>query len=149
MTQEKVFSDTFSTTALAVYEEFDSAQSLADIDLHALTNFIMEKGKNRFPDPDTVAKAIQKAARSSYRLPKTVNGSINQVLSISITSIKTLDAQIKEFNKAIEAQMELLPNVLIFIPGIGPVISASIMTEIGDIHRFPSQAQLSKYARLA
>ena len=149
MTQEKVFSDTFSTTALAVYDEFDSAEALADMDLHELTAFIMEKGKNRFSNPDAVAKAIQKAARSSYRLPKTVNDSVNQVLSISITSIKALEAQIKEFDKAIAAQMELLPNVLISIPGIGPVFSAGIMAEIGDINRFQNQAQLAKYAGLA
>ena len=149
MTQEKVFSDTFSTTALAVYDEFESAEALADMDLHELTAFIMEKGKNRFPNPDAVAKAIQIAARSSYRLPKTVNDSVNQVLSISITSIKALEAQIKEFDKAIAAQMELLPNVLISIPGIGPVFSAGIMAEIGDINRFQNQAQIAKYAGLA
>ena len=149
MTQEKVFSDTFSATALAVYEEFESAEALAYMDLQELTDFIMEKGKNRFPDPDAVAKAIQKAARSSYRLPKTVNDSVNQVLSISITSIKALESQIKEFDKAITAQSELLSNVLISIPGIGPVISAGIMSEIGDINRFPSQSQLGKYAGLA
>ena len=73
MTQEKVFSDTFSTTALAVYDEFESTEALAYMDLQELTAFIIKKGKNRFPDPDAVAKAIQKAARSSYRLPKTVN----------------------------------------------------------------------------
>ena len=139
MTQEKVFSDTFSTTALAVYDEFESAEALANMDLHEL----------RFPDPDAVAKAIQKAARSSYRLPKTVNDSVNQVLSISITSMKALESQIKEFDKAIKAQMELLPNVLISIPGIGPVYSAGIMAEIGDINRFNSQAALAKYAGLA
>lgn len=149
MTQEKVFSDTFSTTALAVYDEFESAEALAYMDLQELTAFIIEKGKNRFPDPDAVAKAIQKAARSSYRLPKTVNDSVNQVLSISITSIKALEAQIKEFDKAISAEMELLPNVLISIPGIGPVYSAGIMAEIGDINRFDNQAQLAKYAGLA
>ena len=149
MTQEKVFSDTFSTTALAVYDEFESAEALADMDLHELTAFIMKRGKNRFPNPDAVAKAIQKAARSSYRLPKTVNDSVNQVLSISITSIKALEAQIKEFDKAIGAQMELLPNVLTSIPGIGPVFSAGIMAEIGDINRFQNQAQLAKYAGLA
>lgn len=148
MTQEKVFSDTFSTTALAVYEEFESAEALAKMDLQELTAFIIEKGKNRFPDPDAVAKAIQKAARSSYRLPKTVNDSVNQVLSISITSIKALEAQIKEFDKAIAAQMKLLPNVLISVPGIGPVYSAGIMAEIGDIHRFKNQAALAKYAGL-
>ena len=60
MAQEKVFSDTFSTTALAVYESFESAETLANMDLHQLTEFIIEKGKNRFPDPDSVAKAIQK-----------------------------------------------------------------------------------------
>ena len=123
MTQEKVFSDTFSTTALAVYDEFESAEALANMDLHELTDFIIEKGKNRFPDPDAVAKAIQKAARSSYRLPKTVNDSVNQVLSISITSMKALESQIKEFDKA--------------------------MAEIGDINRFNSQAALAKYAGLA
>ncbi len=149
MTQEKVFSNTFSATALAVYEEFESAEALAYMDLQELTDFIMEKGKNRFPNPDAVAKAIQKAARSSYRLPKTVNDSVNQVLSISITSIKALESQIKEFDKAITAQAELLSNVLISIPGIGPVISAGIMAEIGDINRFPSQSQLGKYAGLA
>lgn len=149
MTQEKVFSDTFSTTALAVYGEFESAEALAYMDLHELTAFIIEKGKNRFPDPDAVAKAIQKAARSSYRLPKTVNDSVNQVLSISITSMKALETQIKEFDKAIAAQMELLPNVLISIPGVGPVYSAGIMAEIGDINRFKNQAALAKYAGLA
>jgi len=149
MTQEKVFSDTFSTTALAVYDEFESAEALAYMDLQELTAFIIEKGKNRFPDPDAVAKAIQKAARSSYRLPKTVNDSVNQVLSISITSMKALESQIKEFDKAIAAQMELLPNVLISIPGIGPVYSAGIMAEIGDINRFNNQAALAKYAGLA
>ena len=149
MTQEKVFTDTFSTTALAVYNEFESAEALANMDLQELTDFIIEKGKNRFPDPDSVAKAIQKAARSSYRLPKTVHDSVNQVLSISITSMKALESQIKEFDKAISAQMELLPNVLVSIPGIGPVFSAGIMAEIGDINRFENHAQLAKYAGLA
>ena len=31
MAQEKVFSDTFSTTALAVYESFESAEALANM----------------------------------------------------------------------------------------------------------------------
>ena len=63
--------------------------------------------------------------------------------------MKALESQIKEFDKAIKAQMELLPNVLISIPGIGPVYSAGIMAEIGDINRFNSQAALAKYAGLA
>lgn len=149
LTQEKVFSDTFSVTALAVYEEFDSADQLAYMDLQVLTHFIKDKGRNRFTDPDSVAKAIQKAARSSYRLPKTVNDSVNQVLSISISSIRALESQIKEFDKAIASQIELIPNTLQSIKGIGPVYCAGIIAEIGDINRFSDQAALAKYAGLA
>ena len=109
MTQEKVFSDTFSTTALVLYESFESAETVANMDLHQLMEFIIEKWKNRFPDPDSAAKAIQKAAWSSYRLPKTVNDSVNQVLSISISSMRAMESQIKAFYKAIAEQMALIP----------------------------------------
>ena len=63
--------------------------------------------------------------------------------------MKALESQIKAFDKAIQAQMMLLPNVLTSIPGIGPVYSAGIIAEIGDINRFESQAKLAKYAGLA
>lgn len=149
MAQEKVFSNTFSTTALAVYESFESAEALANMDLHQLTDFIIQKGKNRFPDPHSVAKAIQKAARSSYRLPKTVNDSVNQVLSLSISSMRAMESQIKALDKAIAEQMALIPHTLTSVKGIGPVYSAGIIAEIGDINRFPNQASLAKYAGLA
>lgn len=149
LAQEKVFSDTFSTSALAVYEDFDSADTLAYMDLQELTDFLRKKGKNHFSDPEAVAKAIQKAARSSYRLPKTVNDSVNQVLSVSISSMRAMESQIKELDKAIAAQIELIPNTLTSIKGIGPVYSAGIIAEIGDINRFPNQAKLAKYAGLS
>ena len=110
LAQNKVFSDTFGASALALYEEFDSADTLAYMDLHELTDFLVKKSKNRFSDPEAVAKAIQKAARSSYRLPKTVNDSVNQVLSSSICLIRALEQQIKVLDKAIAEQMRLLPN---------------------------------------
>ena len=147
--QDKVFSDKFGATALSVYTDFESAETLVNMDLHDLTEYIQEKGKKHFSDPESVAKAIQKAARSSYRLPKTVNDSVNQVLAVSISSIKALEAQIKTLDKAIAAQMELIPNTLMSIKGIGPVFSGGIIAEIGDINRFDDQAALAKYAGLA
>ncbi len=148
LTQEKVFSNTFGATAMAVYEGFDSADTLAYMDLHDLTEFIKEKGKNRFSDPEAVANAIQKAARSSYRLPKTVNDSVNQVLAVSLSSIRSLEQQIKQLDKAIAEQITLIPNTLTSINGIGPVYSAGIIAEICDINRFENQAKLAKYAGL-
>lgn len=96
--------------ALAVYDEFESAKAL----VYGLTRTNRLHYRKKKPNLDAVAKAIQKAARSSYRLPKTVNDSINQILSISITSMKALESQIKEFDKAISAQMELLKRIAFY-----------------------------------
>lgn len=135
-----MFSDTFSTTALSIYDKFESAEALANMDLQELTDFIMEKGKNCFPHTDSVAKSFQKPTRSSYHLPQIVNDSVNQMLSIPITSMKALESQIKEVDKAIAAQIEFFPNILISIPSIGPIFSASIIAEIRYINRFGNHA---------
>ncbi len=107
-------------------------------------DFINTKGKGRFANPDEVAKAVQKSARSSYRLPKTVTDSVNQVLACS-----SYKEQLKIFDKAIEEQAKLIPNTLTSVKGIGPVYSAGIIAEIGDIHRFKDQAALAKFAGIA
>lgn len=149
LAQEKVFSNNYGATALAVFEEFETPDDLAEMDIDELTAFIAEKGKNRFPNPDEIAKAVQAAARGSYRLPKTVNDSVNQVLSISISSMRAMQTQIKALDTEIKRQLENIPNTLTSVPGIGPVISAGIIAEVGDINRFEGQARLAKYAGLA
>jgi len=149
LAQEKVFSNNFGVTALAVYEEFETPDDIVNTDLMDLTAFIAECGKNRSPRPDEIAKAVQAAARGSYRLPKTVNDSVNQVLSISISSMRAMQAQIKALEKEIERQFENIPNTLTSIPGIGPVLSAGIIAEVGDVNRFiHGQSGLAKFAGL-
>ncbi|WP_307761393.1 IS110 family transposase [uncultured Phascolarctobacterium sp.] len=147
-TQDKVFSDSFGASALSLYTEFDSVEELAAMNLTELTDFIRKTGRNRFPDPDAVAKAIQAAVRSSYRLPKTLVDSVNQVLALSIIYMRSLKEQIKSFDKAIELQLQSIPNTLTSVKGIGLVFSAGIIAEVGDIKRFSNQAALAKYAGL-
>jgi transposase len=147
--QKKVFSNNYGTTALAVFEEFETPDDLVNMDIGELTSFIAKKGKNRFSHPDDVAKAVQAAARGSYRLPKTVNDSVNQILSISISSMRAMQTQIKSLDKEIERQFKNIPNTLTSVPGIGTVISAGIIAEVGNINRFDGQACLAKYAGFA
>ena len=149
LAQGKAFSDNFGATALATYEAFETPDDLANMDLDELTAFLSEQGRKRSPNPEKIALAIQAAARGSYRLPKTVNDSVNQVLSISISSIRAMQSQIKALEKEIERQFLTIPNTLISIRGIGPVFSAGIIAEVGDINRFNSHPSLAKYAGLA
>lgn len=73
----------------------------------------MKQGRNRFLDPNKIAKDLQKAARSSYRLPRTVEDPVNQVLSITLISIKTYQDQLKQYDQAIE---NIMNAILMHIP---------------------------------
>ncbi len=146
LAQDKDIINTSATT-IALMERFETADELAYADLDELTAFIDEKGRN-FADPAAKAKAIQVAARNSYRLPITVNNSVNQAMAVSIATMRAMEKQIKVLDKAIEQQFEIIPNTLTSIPGIGKVYSAGIIAEIGDIHRFQSQASVAKFAGL-
>lgn len=148
LAQEKVLSHNTSATTIALMERFETVDELAYTDIEKLTDFIAKSGRGRFADPNATARAVQSAARGSYRLPKTVNDSINQVMSVSIAAMRALESQSKTLDKAIEQQFEIIPNTLTSIPGIGKVYSAGIIAEVGDIHRFQSQASLAKFAGL-
>jgi transposase len=142
----KVFSNTFGVTSLAVISDFFSVDDINSMQLEDLAEFVMIKSKNKFSDPEKIAKELKAAARSSYRLSKTVNDSLNQLLAIRLVGIKSLQQQIKDLDKGISSYMQLFPDVLTSIPGIGPVYSAGILAEIADIHRFDNHAALAKYA---
>ena len=85
-------------------------------------------------------KQFKKFKASYSDLPKTVNNSVNQVLSISISSMKSLETQIKGFDEAVTTQLELIPNTLHSIKGIGPVYSSGIIAEIRNINHFLNKA---------
>jgi len=136
-----------SASVLALMERYETVDELAFADLDELTAFLDETGRN-FADPAATAKEIQRAARNSYRLPVTVNDSVNQAMSVAIATMRSMSKQIKTLEKAIEQQFKIIPNTLTSIPGIGKVYSAGIIAEIGDVNRFQSQAAVAKYAGL-
>lgn len=144
-----VFSDTFGATSLAVISEFFSTDEINEMPFEDLTSFLRDKGKNKFADPKKVAAELQAAARRSYRIPKTFNQSLNELIAVRSIGIYAIEKQIKDLDKAITKYMQAFPDILTSIPGIGPVYSAGLLAEICDVKRFDSQASLAKYAGLA
>ncbi|MCF8568037.1 IS110 family transposase [Alicyclobacillus tolerans] len=144
----EVESSVFGHAITELLLEQYSLDEIGSMELADLADYLKEKGKNRFPDPEKVAKCIQKSARSSYRLSKCVEDTIDILLATSIESIRTIKQQIKQIDEAIVRLLDGIPNTLETIPGIGRVYCAGILAEIGDVHRFKDQAAIAKYAGL-
>ena len=111
--QDKGIQNTSATT-IALMEHFETVDDLANADLEELTAFITKTGRGRFAAPVATAKAIRAAARGSYRLPKTVNNTVNQAMAVSIASMQALEKQVKVLDKAIEHQFEIIPNTDVY-----------------------------------
>jgi len=146
--KEEVDSSVFGNAMMELFFEKFSLEELAQMPVEDLAAFLQAKGKNRFGDPDYVAKSIHKAVRSSYRLDKVVEDSVDIILGTTIEVIRTLQKQVKEIDKAIERIMAGLTETLQTIPGIGPVFAAGIIAEIGQIERFDDETKIAKYAGL-
>ena len=63
LAQEKIFSDNYGATALAVFEEFDNPDDLVNMDIEELTAFIAEKGENRSSRRQRVLPSSQNGER--------------------------------------------------------------------------------------
>lgn len=145
---QEVDSSVFGNAMMELFLEKFSLEELTHMPLEELAAFLQENGKNRFGDPECVAASIQKAVRSSYRLDKVVEDSMDVILGTSIEVIRTFQKQIKEIDKAIKKIMVGLTQTLNSIPGFGPVFAAGIIAEIGQIDRFDDETKIAKYAGL-
>ncbi|QJC51667.1 IS110 family transposase [Paenibacillus albicereus] len=146
----EVESSVFGHALMEMLSEKYSLDDIATMEVADLADYLRDKGRNRFPDPENVARCIQKAARASYRLGKVVEDSIDLVLGTSIQAIRSIQSQLKDLDKAIERILDGIPGAkcLRSIPGIDRVYAAGILAEIGDIDRFGDQAAVAKYAGL-
>ncbi|MCK4694178.1 MAG: IS110 family transposase [Candidatus Cloacimonetes bacterium] len=147
--QSKTFSNDLGATSIAVLTEFLTPDEIAQTSVEDLTDFIMKHGKNKFTDPDEVVKKIKAMARESYRIRPELAKSVNLILATTLINIKALQKSLKHIDKAISEEIKAFPNTLQSIPGIGPVYTAGIIAEIGDINRFENEAKVARFAGLA
>ena len=141
------FGDPFGTTSSAVLEEF-TTEDLAQLSLEDLATYLQQKGRGRFADPDALAATLQRAARDSYRLDKVLQEPLRLVLGTTLAAIRTLQSQLKTLDKTIGQELATIPQTLASVPGLGPVWTAGLIAEVGDISRFDDQAAIAQYAGL-
>jgi transposase len=148
--QEQPLSDPFGAAAGSLLTEFLSVDEIAQMPIEEMADFLAAKGKNRFSDPEAIAGAIKQAARHSYRLSQALTDPVNVVLAMTLENIRFFEKQIAAIDKAIARELAAFPaaQVLLSVPGLGPVFVAGIIAEVQDINRFDTDAQLARFAAI-
>lgn len=139
------FSNLFGKASTAVFEQFTS-EELINLGAEELASIIAKNGNNRLKNPNEAAKVIKSAANRSYRLSPKMQDAVGITLSLTLQNMEFLRSQIKKTDVIIAREFKAFPQVLTTIPGIGPVLAAGIISEIGDISRFKNHAALAQFA---
>ncbi|KUO76399.1 MAG: hypothetical protein APF77_06790 [Clostridia bacterium BRH_c25] len=146
--QSDIFSNTFGAASLAVINDFMTVDEIAARPLDDLIDFLMDTGKSHFKDPAQTAIQLKEAASKAYRLHSDLHNPVNFALKTTAENIKFYSKQMKIVDAQIKKQASAFENPLLSIKGIGPVFSAGLIAEIGDIKRFPNDDALTSYAGL-
>ena len=140
----KTFSDFFGATSAALLTEFTTAE-LREMTHDQLAGLIARRGRGRFYDPDATARAVQQALRSSYPIDPQMDEMITATLATGWEHIRTIKRLMKRLDQHIARCIEPVPNPIITVKGLGPVITAGLLAEIVDISRFPEHKHLAQY----
>ena len=152
LTQKKIFSDNFGATAETLLTDIYSSDEIATMSIDDLISVIAEASRNHFDDVNATAKLIQESASNSFKLKNELNDSVNIVIKACFENISALEKTLKNIESSIQKQVKIFfkneYTILTSIDGIGPVIAAGIIAEIGDINRFKNDDALAKFSGL-
>lgn len=122
---------------------YSSPDDIAALHLTKLSNILSKASRGRFGKQD--AESLKSLAKSSVGVKNTY---ISIQITQTIAQIELIESQINELETVIEKAVDELDSVIMTVPGIGKLIGAMILGEIGDIKRFSHPSKLLAYAGL-
>ena len=140
---EKQFSSLWMSTSMGILEKYLTPENIENAPIDELFEIIKDKSHNKL----TMKKAIsiREAAADTFGI-KIAQDAFSFQLKQLIDRMNFLDKQIEALDIEIMKYYEQFDCYLHTIPGIGMIATATILAEIGDIHRFKSSSALVAFA---
>lgn len=140
---ETLFSDIFGLTSIELLTNCCTPDDIIEIPTEKLVELISIPSRNRFG----LAKAeeIKHLAENSFGIVLGID-SMKLLIRQHIEHVKFMENQIREIENKISDLFSTFECYITTIPGIGPILGATIFSEIGDISRFSSSAKLAAFA---
>lgn len=145
---DKVFSKVSGVTALNVISSFPSPKAVLSASKDELLHALKPARQSR-PWYEMKVEQLLMAARESLPCNQAQQSNI-RVLKDYVNVLLTLQKVMTGIRAQLIAQAKLSPifHLILSIPGVGELTAATILSEIGDIHRFPTVKQLVAFAGL-
>lgn len=134
----------WGTTARAVLTAYPTPQQLAQSDTEELTALLVSHSRGRLGRE--FAETLKQTAEQSFGVTYGLDAATLS-MRLLMDQMTFLESQIHDLDRHLESLMESHALIL-SIPGIGPTLGATILGEIGDIHRFTQSKKLKAYAGL-
>jgi len=139
---ESQFSSLFGKTSLAVLLNYPTPKKLANAQLPRLTSILLQSSNGRFGE--WKARQLKALAKDSFGVDD-CEGVYSTLISMMLKQIQELLEKCTALEGQINTLLQQFDTKLTTIPGIGPTLAATILSEIGDISRFSSADKLAAY----
>jgi len=140
-----LFSDIFGATSLELLETYPSPDDIMNVPTQQLADFLSKASKGRFKEQK--AYELKAIANGSFGVGFAKDAFCFQIKQL-VAQLQFLEEQISDLEHEIDILMQSADSPITTITGIGSILGAAILSEIGDIHRFDSPAKLVAFAGL-
>jgi len=140
---ESIFSKVFGTTSKEVLLNYSTPAELEGVSVEQLTELLADISRQKCGEDR--AQRLSHAAKHSFGVTF-CRDTFSFQLRLLLQQMNFIEQQVTDTEKQIKALMDKLASPITSITGIGPVLGAVILGELGDISRFSSPAKLVAYA---
>lgn len=133
------FSDMFGKTSTELLSQAITPEEILAIPTDELSAILKKASRGRFGDAKV--EEIRAAAKSSFGITIATSAFAMQLRQL-LEMIDLLERQLDELDFEIEQYLIQLDTPITSCPGVGSILGAVILSEIGDISRFTEPKKL-------
>jgi transposase len=136
---QNLFSDMFGKTSTELLNKAITPEELLAIDTSELCELLKKNSRGRFGEAK--AEELRSAAKRSFGITICTSAFSMQLRQL-LEMIALLEKQLIELEDEISQYLRKMDSYITTCPGIGDVLGAVILSEIGDISRFSEPKKL-------
>lgn len=144
---KKFFTDIGRPTALYFWEQYPSPSHLKGKTVEDLREELVPISHNRCSTK--TCQNILDNVKGDKALQNDYQDSRDMIIRSVVRDLRHYEEQLQEIDMEIEKMYNRMGCTLTTIPGVNIITAAKLVSEIGDVRRFPTASKLAQFAAIA